>query len=122
LLVGVEAALWSELLRTAGRVDAQLWPRMLAISERAWHKAAWEQALETHSDGHPLRNNKDAKLDLAHFMMLIGSKELRRLEAAEVEYYLPRPGARYVSRFSALGTGSTDSTVTFLLSLLFFCL
>jgi len=96
LVVGVEAALWSELLRTPGRVDSQLWPRMLAVSERSWHKAAWEQALELKSSGDPLRENVDAKRDLAHFMTLIGSKELRRLGMAGIEYYLPRPGARYV--------------------------
>jgi len=96
LMIGIEAALWSELLRTPGQVDSQLWPRMLAVSERSWHKAAWEQALETRSSGEPLRDNRDAKQDLALFMMLVGSKELRRLEAAGVEYYLPRPGARCV--------------------------
>lgn len=96
LVIGIEAALWSELLRTPGQMDSQLWPRMMAVSERSWHKAAWEQALEMKSDGKPLRENRDARHDLARFMTLIGTKELRRLEAAGVEYYLPRPGARYV--------------------------
>ena len=101
-MVGIEAALWSELLRTAGQVDSQLWPRMLAVSERAWHKAAWEQALEMKPSGGPLRENRDARHDLARFMTLIGSKELRRLEAAGVQYYLPRPGARSVTFSSVL--------------------
>ena len=93
---GIEAALWSELIRTPGRMDSQLWPRLFGVSERSWHKAAWEQALESKSTGDPLRDNEAAKQDLAEFMTLIGSKELRRLEAAGVEYYLPRPGARWV--------------------------
>jgi len=97
---GIEAALWSELVRTPGRLDAQLWPRLLAISERSWHKAAWEHALETNSHGDPLRDNDDAKQDLAQFVTLVGSKELRRLEAAGVEYYMPRPGARYVLSYT----------------------
>jgi len=88
--------MWSELIRTPGRMDSLLWPRLLAISERAWHKSSWEQALESNHSGSPLRDNKDAKRDLAQFMTLVGSKELRRLEAAGVEYYLPRPGARCV--------------------------
>jgi len=95
-LEGIEAILWSELLRTPDRTEAQLWPRLLAVSERSWHKAAWEHALETKSSGDPLRDNADAKQDLAQFVTLVGNKELRRLEAAGVEYYLPRPGARCV--------------------------
>jgi len=95
-LLGIEAALWSELVRTPGRMDAQLWPRLLAVSERSWHKAAWEHALQSNSTGEPLQHNKDAKEDLARFMTLVGHKELRRLEAAGVEYYIPRPGARCV--------------------------
>jgi len=77
-------------------MDSQLWPRLLAIAERSWHKSAWESALESKSTGEPLRDNEDARKDLAQFMTLVGSKELRRLEAVGVEYYLPRPGARYV--------------------------
>jgi len=98
---GIEAVLWTELVRTPARLDSQLWPRLLATSERAWHKASWEHALETTQESHEsksrgsaLRDNDDAKQDLAQFVTLVGSKELRRLEAAGVEYYLPRPGAR----------------------------
>ena len=86
--------MWSELIRTPGRMDSQLWPRLLAVSERSWHKAAWEHALESSSSGEPLRDNPDAKHDYSQFVALIGAKELKRLEAAGVEYYLPRPGAR----------------------------
>ena len=88
--------MWSELIRTPDCMDSMLWPRLLAISERSWHKAAWEYALEVKSSGDPLRDNEDAKKDLAQFMTLVGSKELRRLGEAGVEYYLPRPGARCV--------------------------
>jgi len=109
-MLGIEAALWSELLRTPGRMDSQLWPRLLAVSERAWHKAAWEHALELKSTGEPLRDNEDAKQDMAQFMTLVGSKELRRLESAGVEYYLARPGARCV-KFIHLLTRMIESDV-----------
>lgn len=84
------------------------------MSERSWHKAAWEHVLETKSRGDPLRDNDDAKQDLARFVTLVGSKELRRLEAAGVQYYLPRPGARCVLVTDNSRSNSVNTILQFL--------
>lgn len=41
---GLQAQLWSETTRTDAGVDYQLFPRLIAFAERAWHRPAWEPA------------------------------------------------------------------------------
>jgi len=96
--VGIEAALWSELVRTSSRLDSMLWPRMLAVAERSWHKASWEvlRNMETSREGYTSVNNTAFSQDWARFASNVGHKELRRLNAQGVDYYLPRPGARFL--------------------------
>lgn len=98
---GVEAALWSEVVRTSDEMDSMLFPRLLALAERSWHKADWE-TMDTDcpagdaADQCPkLKVQRDARLlSWTKFANTVGYKELRRLEAHGVSYYLPRPGAR----------------------------
>lgn len=80
--------MWSELVRTPSRMDAMLWPRLLALAERAWHRADWE----TLEEGSPRTQKR--RDDWILFANTVGHKELRRLEAEGIEYYIHRPGAR----------------------------
>ena len=41
-IAGAQANLWSETIRNDSLVDYMLFPRLLALSERAWHRASWE--------------------------------------------------------------------------------
>ena len=41
-IVGIQAQLWSETVRTDAGVDYQFFPRLLAFAERAWHRPGWE--------------------------------------------------------------------------------
>ncbi|AQR73405.1 family 20 glycosylhydrolase [Sphingomonas sp. LM7] len=43
-ITGLQAQLWSETTRTDTGVDYQLFPRLIAFAERAWHRPAWEPA------------------------------------------------------------------------------
>jgi hexosaminidase len=88
--------MWSELIRTSSRMDWMLWPRLLALAERSWHKADWEQpkSMVQTSDGFTMFNDTALSADWAVFATTVGHKETRRLEVQGVEYYLPRPGAR----------------------------
>lgn len=92
----MEAALWTELVRTSSRMDWMLWPRMLALAERAWHKADWEQPnlMVKLEGGSTTINDTSLSEDWARFATVFGHKESKRLEAQGVDYYLPRPGAR----------------------------
>lgn len=41
-VVGGQAVLFSEIVRTKEDLDNAIWPRLLAVAERLWHEAEWE--------------------------------------------------------------------------------
>jgi hexosaminidase len=43
---GLQAQLWSETIRTDAQVDYMLFPRLLALAERAWSPAPWTPAYQ----------------------------------------------------------------------------
>ena len=82
--------MWSELIRTPDRLYSMLWPRLLALAERSWHKAKWE-SMEVEEE-----RKQGRKYDWLDFANTVGHKELKRLEQLGVTYYLHRPGIRFV--------------------------
>ncbi|CAN5221237.1 family 20 glycosylhydrolase [soil metagenome] len=96
---GLQGQLWSETLRSDAQVDYMLYPRMLALAERAWHGADWEvpyapgaaydSAAAALTPG--MRARRDADWDA--FANLLGGRELARLDAAGVAYRVPTVGA-----------------------------
>lgn len=81
-ILGIQGQVWSETVRTAEQLEQMLYPRLLALAERAWHRAAWENEPSTQSK----------QADWAAFSARAG-QELQRLEAAGITVYLPPPGA-----------------------------
>jgi len=45
-VAGLQGQLWSETIRTDGQVDYMLFPRLLALAERAWSPAPWAPAYQ----------------------------------------------------------------------------
>ncbi len=95
---GLSAQLWSEVVRTDEQMEYMIYPRMIAVAERAWHRAGWEQDYqsgreykggETH-----LVDTKALERDWQRFANLLGHRELAKLDKANVHYRLPVPGAR----------------------------
>jgi hexosaminidase len=76
-----------------------LYPRMLALAERAWHGANWEAPYTPGKAYDPttgaftaqMRARRDA--DWVAFANLLGGRELARLDAAGVAYRIPTVGA-----------------------------
>jgi len=85
-VIGVEACLWGEMLRSPARADYMLYPRLLAVAERAWHKASWESITDQNAF------NEAHHKDWTQFTAALGHRELRRLDQLGVHYRLPRPG------------------------------
>ena len=77
------------MVRTTDQVEYMLYPRLLAVAERAWHIADWESTPQTSEGFHRLQ-----QLDWRHFATLVGRSELRRLERLGVRYRLPPPGVK----------------------------
>lgn len=94
---GMQGQLWSETVRTPEQFDYMIFPRLLALAERAWHKASWELDYvpgTTFTGGVTSLVDTNARdADYALFARVLALKELPKLDAAGVAYRIPVPGA-----------------------------
>ena len=93
---GMQGQLWSEVVRTDEAVEYQVFPRLLALAERAWHKASWELPIKEGQkfSGETTYVDKQALAkDWADFSAALGQKELLKLDRAGIGYRVPVPGA-----------------------------
>lgn len=86
---GIQGHLWSETVRTSENFDYMIFPRLLALAERAWYKAEFEEN-GISSEERRLRENDE----WAKFANTLGHKELRRLDELGIQYRIPPPGAK----------------------------
>ncbi|XTZ37268.1 beta-N-acetylhexosaminidase [Salmonella enterica] len=97
---GLSAQLWSEVVRTDQQMEYMIYPRMVSVAERAWHRAVWEQdykAGQEYKGGEThLVDVKALDKDWRRFANLLGQRELAKLDKAGVLYRLPVPGARVI--------------------------
>ncbi|MDO3383595.1 family 20 glycosylhydrolase [Gilvimarinus algae] len=82
-ILGIQGQVWTETIRTPEQLEQMVYPRLLALAERAWHKASWEGTQPATE-----QRLEDYRGFLSSF-----EKELPRLVAAGVSPYLPPPGA-----------------------------
>ena len=95
-LRGLQGQLWTELVRTPEQFDFMVYPRLLALAERAWHRATWELDYDptaTFTADTALVDREALAADYAGFAAALGGKELAKLDAASVAYRVPVPGA-----------------------------
>ncbi|XP_062609600.1 beta-hexosaminidase-like, partial [Saccostrea cucullata] len=95
---GIQADLWTESIRNTDQMEYMLFPRLLALAERAWHKAPWESIKD------PTRRKLKQQTDWEVFVNKMGHKELRRLEEMGVKYRLDPPGARFSNSILEVNT------------------
>lgn len=95
--VGMSGQLWSETIRTDAQLEYMAYPRILALAERAWHKANWElnyvqgrvyDATTSYVNQAALAN------DWNTFANVLGQKILGKLDKASIDYHIPVPGAK----------------------------
>ncbi|RZQ53062.1 beta-N-acetylhexosaminidase [Pseudoalteromonas phenolica] len=84
-ILGIQGQVWSETIRTEDQVLRMVFPRILAVAERAWHKASWE--------GSKIEPKAFAK-DWHTYAAALSVKELAKLERDGVNVNLPVPGAK----------------------------
>jgi hexosaminidase len=87
-ILGMQGQVWSETIRTAAQLEEMVYPRLLPIAERAWHKADWEAATVSTQDRLQARDQSWLR-----FARAMTEKELPKLSQAGVHYYLPPVGA-----------------------------
>ncbi|MGD8176150.1 family 20 glycosylhydrolase [Marinimicrobium sp. ARAG 43.8] len=85
-ILGIQGQVWTETIRTAQQLETMIYPRLLPLAERAWHRASWE------SDEPDV---KARRKDFAEFAAVLAQRELPKLAAADVAFHLSPPGARW---------------------------
>ncbi|MFV8782194.1 family 20 glycosylhydrolase [Microbulbifer sp. SA54] len=93
---GIQGQLWSEVVRTDAVVEYQMFPRVLALAERAWHQASWElpiQEGQTFSAETSYVDKQALAANWQAFSAALGQKELLKLDRSGVGYRIPVPGA-----------------------------
>jgi hexosaminidase len=98
--LGIQGQLWSENVRTDDMVEHKVFPRLLALAERAWHQADWAVPYNYQGAKYSAKSNtftdelkvmRDSQWSL--FANTLGRKEFAKLDLAQVDYRLPTVGA-----------------------------
>jgi hexosaminidase len=94
-IIGLEAAHWGETSRSTEMLEGLIFPRLLAMAERAWHRAPWEPADVSGTDwGKAVPIDTAAlKTDWERFANVLGQKELPKLGKMGIDYRIEIPGA-----------------------------
>ena len=97
-ITGMQGQLWSETIRNSQIADYMLFPRTLALAERAWHKAVWEPDYIPGKSYAYADGSVDAKTLLGDWNSFQARlvPRLADLDRAKIRYRLPVPGARLV--------------------------
>ncbi|MDX7988943.1 beta-N-acetylhexosaminidase [Xenorhabdus sp. 12] len=97
---GMSGQSWSETVRTDEQMEYMIYPRLLPLAERAWHRAGWEL---TYQQGREYKGGITRYVDISalhhdwqRFANLMGQNELAKLDKAGVSYRLPVPGGRII--------------------------
>lgn len=95
-VAGIQAQLWSETTRTDAGVDYQLFPRLIALAERAWHDPAWEPVYVPGASYAPADSRVDQAAILADWRRFAGRMPVQHtlLDQLGVAYRITPPGAR----------------------------
>ncbi|MDO6638715.1 family 20 glycosylhydrolase [Shewanella sp. 5_MG-2023] len=98
---GIQGQIWSETIRSDEVAEYMMFPRLLMLAEKAWHKAKWEVpyqyqgAVYHQNSGYftaDMRKQQQQQWnDIAN---TLGHKELAKLDVANIEYRVPTVGAK----------------------------
>jgi len=95
-IYGMQGQTWSETIRTDDQYYEMAFPRVLAVAERAWHRASWElnwspgTTYNTTTDLVPKNELAD---DYNGFVTKLGCNEVFKLQKLGINYRIAPPGA-----------------------------
>nr|WP_086939149.1 family 20 glycosylhydrolase [Thaumasiovibrio occultus] len=92
-VAGLQSSLWAETVRTSEQFEGMVYPRLIAMAERAWHTAAWE----AHDAQGKVADEAARDADYNRFANLLGQQLFADLEAEGIDFNLPVPGAKIVA-------------------------
>jgi len=101
---GIQGQLWSETIRSEAQAEYMIYPRLLTLAERAWHKPTWSvpynpQGAIYSQDSAVFTASKKEQREQAwqQFSNTLGQKELAKLDKAGVFYRVPTVGAKVIA-------------------------
>ncbi|XP_050411821.1 uncharacterized protein LOC126826788 [Patella vulgata] len=106
-VAGMQGHLWSETVRTTDQLNYMIFPRLLAVAERAWHKADWE------TEGNKITRGALIDADWADFSKAVGERELPRLDSMDIKFRVSPPGARVENGKLMVNTEYSDQVVVY---------
>ncbi|MEN0056027.1 MAG: family 20 glycosylhydrolase [Mucilaginibacter sp.] len=88
-IIGLQGALWAETVKSTERMDYMIFPRLLALAERAWAK---DPQWATEPD--PVKAKQLYEQAWSNFLNVLGKRELPRLSYYDggFNYRIPKPG------------------------------
>jgi hexosaminidase len=98
-VLGIQAQLWGETVRSNAQANYMLFPRLLAVAERAWHTPAWAEEYKagvgySASTGHfDQTQTKAMQVDWLNFSHVLTTKAIPQLIADGIQPRVPLPGA-----------------------------
>ncbi|ESP01130.1 hypothetical protein LOTGIDRAFT_172759 [Lottia gigantea] len=108
-IVGIQGQLWSETVRSPERLEYMIFPRLLALAERGWHKAAWESITDVD------KRNANMDEDWSRFSKIVGRNYLWRLEKLGIRYRIPLPGGKVENNRILTNTEFPGHTIEYFL-------
>lgn len=97
--VGIQGHLWSEMIRSDRQAEYMIYPRLMALAERAWHQPAWALPYQTNRLYGPSSHYFDAdhkvlrEQDWQRFAGILGLNALPKLAKLDVFYRIPSVAA-----------------------------
>ncbi|GAC18937.1 family 20 glycosylhydrolase [Paraglaciecola arctica] len=98
-ILGIQAQIWGETVRSDAQANYMLFPRLLAVAERAWHKPEWAEKYQagvsySAQTGHFDSTQKSAMdADWLGFTRVLVHKAMPQLVKDGIQPRVPLPGA-----------------------------
>lgn len=98
-IAGIQAQLWSETVRSNEKANYMLFPRLLVVAERAWHKPQWAEDYKTNvSYSQSTKHFDDSQIeamkgDWFSFSTVLSNKAMGQLVSQGIIPRVPLPGA-----------------------------
>lgn len=102
-IMGIQGQVWSETIRAPEQLEQMIYPRMMALAERAWHKAEWEFD----------KNNPQRTQAWARFSASMAQKNLPKLAEKGSHFYLTPPGCIIENGKLLANTDLPDLTIEY---------
>ncbi|WP_299073165.1 family 20 glycosylhydrolase [uncultured Paraglaciecola sp.] len=99
-VLGIQAQLWGETVRSDAQANYMLYPRLLAVAERAWHSPAWAEPYQSGVDYSAESTHFDdtqkhaMNTDWLGFSQVLTTKAMPQLIKDSIVPRVPLPGAR----------------------------